>query len=125
MLFLVSVEPYLFSLLSFGSFQTSRIAVVSFASEAYAIDLAGLCLIMGLFSHQLTVEERKLNRPELSSLYRRIRNTQFIAAVIFAVSALPIFWSWMILGSPVRFDIWYAILVFIWVSRLSRVHSSD
>jgi hypothetical protein len=41
MLFLVSIEPYLLNLF-FGSFQTPEVAVMIFASEAYALDLAGL-----------------------------------------------------------------------------------
>jgi uncharacterized membrane protein len=51
MLFLVSIEPYLLSLLTFGSFQTPGVAVLIFASEACALDLAGLTFIMGLFTH--------------------------------------------------------------------------
>ena len=119
MLFLVSIEPYLLSLLVLGSFQASGVAVLIFASEAYAIDLAGLTSIMGLLTHQLTIEERKLVKPELVGQYRRIRNVQYLAAFLFAVSALPPFWAWEILGTPVRFHLWYAILVFIWISRLS------
>lgn len=120
MLFLVSIEPYLLSLLTFGPLRASRLSVLSFASEMYALDLAGLNVIMGLFSHQLTIEERNLVKPELLGEYKRIRNTQYIAAACFAVSALPPFWSFMILDSPVRFAVWYAILAFIWISRLSR-----
>jgi uncharacterized membrane protein len=119
MLFLVSIEPYLLSLLVSGSFQASEVAVLIFASEAYALDLAGLTSIMGLFAHQLTIEERKLVKPELVGQYRHIRNVQYLAAFLFAVSALPPFWAWEILGTPTRFFLWYAILVFIWISRLS------
>jgi uncharacterized membrane protein len=119
MLFLVTVEPYLLSLLTFGSFQTPGVAVLIFASEAYALDLAGLTFIMGLFTHQLTIEERRLVKPDLVGKYRRIRNVQYSAATLFAVSALPAFWSWEIIGTPVRFYLWYAVLVFIWISRLS------
>ena len=119
LLFLVSVEPYLLSLLVFGSFQVSRVAVLIFASEAFALDLAGLNFIMGLFTHRLTVEERKLIKPELMGKYRHIRNVQFIAALVFAVTVLPFFWSWEILGTPLRFYLWYAVLVFIWLTRLS------
>ena len=118
MLFLVSVEPYLLSLLVFGSFQVARVAVLIFASEAYALDLAGLNFIMGLFAHQLTVEERKLIEPELVGQYRRIRNVLFLAALLFVVSVFPFFWSWEILGTPVRFYLWYATLAIIWISRM-------
>jgi len=119
LLFLVSIEPYLLSLVVFGSFQASRGAVLNFASEAYALDLAGLTFIMGLFSHQLTAQERKLIKPELLGSYRRIRNTQYIEAALFTITMLPPFWSWEIIGTPARFYLWYAILVFSWISRLS------
>ena len=119
LLFLVSIEPYLLSLLTFGSFQPSRVAVMNFASEVYALDLAGLTLIMGLFADQLTNKERKLVNPELVGRYRRIRNLEYSAAAMFAVTTLPAFWSWEIIGTPARFYLWYAILVFTWASRLS------
>ncbi len=119
LLFLVSIEPYLLSLLLIGSFQVSGVAVLILVSEAYALDLAGLTSIMGLLAHQLTIEERKLVKPELMSQYRRTRNVQFLAAFLFAVSALPPFWSWEILGTRARFLFWYATLVVLWMSRLS------
>ena len=119
MLFLVSIEPYLLSLLVLGSFQAPGVAVLILASEAYALDLAGLTAIMGLLAHQLTIEDRKLVEPELVSRYRRIRNVQYFAAILFAVSALPPFWSWEIIGRPARFYLWYAILAITWISRLS------
>ena len=117
LLFLVSVEPYLLSLLTFGSFQLSRVAVLDFVSEAYALDLAGLTLIMGLLAHQLTTEERNLLNREFVATYRRIRNLEYSAAALFALTALPPFWSWEIIGTPVRFYFWYAILGLTWISR--------
>jgi len=119
MLFLVSIEPYLLSLLTFDAFQSSRAAVLNFASVAYGLDLGGLTLIMGLFAHQLTIPERKMVSPELAGKYRRIRNEQFFAAALFAATTLPPFWSLQILGAPVRFYLWYAILVFTWTCRLT------
>jgi len=120
MLFLVSIEPYLLSLLTFGPLQASRTGVLGFASEAYALDIAGLNLIMGLFTQKLVAEERPLVGPDKLSTYRRIRNTEYIVAAAFAVSIAPIFWSWQVDGTPVRFYLWYAILGLIWVSRFSR-----
>jgi hypothetical protein len=118
MLFLVSIEPYLLSILTFGSYQTSRAAILNFSSIAYALDLAGLNLIMALFTHQLTIEDRKLIHPELLGTYRRNRNMLYIAAALFTVSTLPPFWSWTILGTPSRYYLWYGILVFINIRRL-------
>jgi uncharacterized membrane protein len=120
LLFLVSIEPYLLGLLSSGSFHGPAGAVMNFTSIAYALDLAGLTLIMGLFSHQLTIEERMLVKPELLGEYRGIRNVQYFVAALFAVSAVPLFWSWEILGTPVRIYFWFIVLILIWASRLSR-----
>jgi uncharacterized membrane protein len=119
MLFLVSIEPYLLSLL-IGPFQASGVAVLNFASETFAVDVAGLNLIIGLFDHQVTIEERKFVSPELVSRYRHNRNVSLFAAVLFVVSILPLFWSWEIIGTPARFYLWIALLVFIWISRLIR-----
>jgi uncharacterized membrane protein len=120
MLFLVSIEPYLLGLMAFGSFEASKVSVMIFVSEVYAFDLAGLILIMGLLAHQLTSEEHKLVKPELIHKYRRIRNIQYLAAGFFAITALPPFWVWEIVGTPLRFYLWYAILIFMWASRLSE-----
>jgi hypothetical protein len=121
MLFLVSIEPYLLSLL-IGASQASGAAVLNFASEVFAMDVAGLNLIIGLFDHQLTIEERKFVSPELVGRYRRNRNLSLFAAVLFVVSMLPLFWSWEIIGTPARFYLWIAILPFIWTSRLISRH---
>jgi len=120
MLFLVSVEPYLLSLLTSGSSQSGGIALLIFASEIYALDLAGLTLILGLFSHQLTTKERNLVPPEQLAKYRHLRNIQYCASALFAFSAYPLFWSWEILGTHTRFIIWYAVMICIWASRLGR-----
>jgi hypothetical protein len=119
MLFLVSIEPYLLSLLSFGSSEASKVALGNFASEAYALDVGGLTLILGVFAHQLTNEGRELVTPALIDTYRRSRNALCFVAAFFVASTLPIFWSWEIMGTPARFYLWYAALVFIWISRLS------
>jgi len=118
MLFLISIEPYLLGLLTTSSEATSG-AVLSFASEAYALDLAGLMLILGIFAHKLTSGRLESIKPELVSVYRRVRNTQYIVGVWFAISALPFFWTWQLLGTQARIDMWYFALVFIGMSRLS------
>jgi uncharacterized membrane protein len=121
MLFLVSIEPYLLSLLTgSGSQQSLSIGVQVFASEIYALDLTGLTLILGLFSHQVTINERSLLEPEIVANYRNLRNVQYSAAALFAVSAIPIFWSWEILGSHARFILWYAVMIFMLATRLNR-----
>jgi hypothetical protein len=71
MLFLVSIEPYLLSLVTSGSSQLPGFGVLAFASQIYALDLAGLTFILGLFSHLLTRQQRSLAKPELVDKYWR------------------------------------------------------
>jgi len=118
MLFLVSIEPYLLGVLTSGSFNGSNAALQNFASQAYALDLGGLTLIMGLFAHELTTERRGQLTPELIGEYRRVRNTEYFVGAWFALSALPFFWSWEVLGTPARITLWYFALIFAWLSRL-------
>ncbi|HYW01847.1 MAG TPA: TMEM175 family protein [Candidatus Acidoferrum sp.] len=115
LLFFVSIEPYLLSLISFGPSAVNH-AMLAFTSQIYALDLTGLNVILGLFAQVLTNKEEAI-KPELIGGYTWLRNTQFVCAGLFALSALPVFWYWMIEGTPLRFYLWYAILASIWVSR--------
>ncbi len=114
LLFLVSIEPYLFSLLNSAE-------VFDYASVLYALDLAGLMAILALFTHMLTIEERKLIKPELLGRQRKIRNVLFFSTVLFLTSALPQFWLLKFQGMPVRVWFWYVPLVGIWALRLVRI----
>jgi len=83
--------------------------------------MAGLMLILGIFAHKVAAARLESVKPELVAVYRRVRNTQFITGAWFAISALPLFWTWELLGSRVGYDMWCVALVFIWISRLSTV----
>ena len=119
LLFLVSVEPYLLSILAFGSFQSSQAAVVDFASQAYALDLAGLMMVLGFFAHQVAVVARKRVNTHLECTHRRTRDMQFFSAALFAVTTLHVFWIWKINGTALRFYVWYAILLLTMLIRLT------
>jgi uncharacterized membrane protein len=60
LLFLVSIEPYLFSLVS-----TSTQMLKQYASVLYALDLAGLMIILASLTDVLTSEEKGLIKREL------------------------------------------------------------
>ena len=115
LLFFVSIEPYLLSLISFGPAAANHV-MLAFTSQIYALDLTGLTGILGLFAQMLTKKEEG-SKPELVGGYAWLRNTQFVCAGLFSLSALPMFWSWMIQGTPLRFYLWYAILASTWISR--------
>lgn len=115
LLFFVSIEPYLLSMISFGPAAANPV-MVEFTSQTYALDLTGLTVILGLFGHML-VKKEGLLKPESVHVYRLVRNTQFVAAAFLGLSVLPVFWSSMIQGTPMRFYLWYATLACIWVAH--------
>ena len=117
LLFLVSVEPYLFSLVSsLGAFST----LFNYASVVYSLDLAGLMGILALFNH-LIIKESKLIPVHLMARERRTRNAFLVSASLFAVSTLPQFASWTVGGTPLRVLFWYAPLVLMWSLRIPMI----
>jgi uncharacterized membrane protein len=113
LLFLVAIEPYLFNLLNFnGPFVSGSLADVS--SIGFAIDLGTIYAIMASFTSILAKEESGLVTPDLAKKYRRIRNIEIAAALIFLVSTLPEFWAVNLpggfpgAGGPLRYYTWLA-----------------
>ncbi|WXG42563.1 MAG: TMEM175 family protein [Promethearchaeati archaeon SRVP18_Atabeyarchaeia-1] len=111
LLFLVSIEPYLFSQL----FVSSTSAIRENVSVLYAIDLAGLYLILAFFNHSLVDEKKKLVPESLLPTYRHFRNIELLVSAIFLISIIPVFWS---LGISVgnsfnnlRFILWILTLL--------------
>lgn len=117
LLFLVSVEPYLLSLLN----AAEAISIFDYASVIYALDLAGLLAILGLFTHMLTFEERKLIPTRQLGHERRVRNAFFFSAFLFLVSTLPQFLDWRFEGTPLRVLFWYVPLIVIWFLHVPRI----
>lgn len=119
MLFLVSIEPYLFYLnIIFDMAAAERL--LDTASIVYAVGLAGLMAIQALFTQQLAQEERKLLPHDIINKYKLIRDSFLVSAVLFAVTILPVFWTWRILNTPLRFYWWFLPLVVSSLMRVSR-----
>lgn len=103
LLFLVSIEPFLFNELVASSLPAQYISII------YALDLGGLFTIQGFFANSILADKK---RPEkLLHDYRGRRNAAITGAVIFFISILPVFWSWSIpINSkthiPLRFILW-------------------
>jgi len=122
LLFLVSIEPYLFAELFTGT--GSLPATVT---EVYALDLAFMFLILAVFNHTLLGEERKLAPKDQPGRYKRTRNLCVVCAIIFALSAVPVFvsipvFTFTVRGTTENFTItstlWVVALAFSWGSRL-------
>jgi len=110
LLFLVSIEPYLFYLnitFDLGAHEL----LLNAASVGYALDLTGLMAILALFTQQLAKEERGLVPKESIAMYKRARNILFISAALFAITILPPFWTTKLSGQPIRFYFWFIPLI--------------
>jgi len=105
LLFLVSIEPYLFYLnITFDLL--SHEPLLNAASVLYALDMTGLMLILALFTHQLAKEERGLVPKASINKFKRVRNTLLVSAALFAITMLPLFWDTRLEGQPIRFFFW-------------------
>ena len=110
LLFLVSIEPYLFYL-SITFDLGAHELLLNAASVGYALDLTGLMAILALFTQQLAKEERGLVPKESIAMYKRARNILFISAALFAITILPPFWTTKLSGQPIRFYFWFIPLI--------------
>jgi len=116
LLFLVSVEPYLYNLIavSFSSLPGQLDAGV--ASTAYAADMGSMFLVLAYFAHEITIEEKKLIPKELLRRYKLMRDATIVTAALFIVSTLPMFWSLVVFGLHLRFILWMGTFV-TWIVR--------
>ena len=122
LLFLVSIEPYLFNQLLFSQ----SLAWAENVSIVYAFDLGALFMIQTFFANSIVSEKKQSMSQELVGEYKFRRYILLISAVLFFVSALPVFWSWRIALSndtqvQLRFIIWIIPLLSPLIVRL-RTH---
>jgi hypothetical protein len=124
LLFLVSIEPYLFYLNITFDLLTHEVFLY-YASILYALDMAGLMLILALFTQQLATEEKGLVPKELLAKFTRVRNIFFLSAALFAITMLPVFWSIKLWDQPLRFYFWFIPLIVSSVRRISERKSQQ
>ena len=96
LLFLVSIEPYLFNELFALSGDLN-----TYVSNLYALDLAVMFLIMAFFNHYLAIEEKNLIPKNLLGKYRLHRNLCLIVVGIFLISIAPFFANFIVLSYKV------------------------
>ena len=114
LLFCVAVEPYLFYVLVEG-----KVSLIEFASSVYALDVGAMLFILAGLVRILLNEEKKRGShdlpPDRLKMFRRFVISRVVGGVIFLVSALPLFWTPVPIGQFLRFDIWYAVMVILFV----------
>jgi len=117
MLFSVSLEPYLFNLVTLYG-HAGETLVVEYASMFFAADMAALVTILAFFIHQLSVEEKQLIAQELVNPYRRVRNSLAISTLLFLLTMIPQLWDLTFFDIPLRFYLWLIPLAIFWTGRL-------
>ena len=120
LLFFVSAEPYLYNLMVNSSYSPPPGQLnSSITTTLYALDLGALMLVLAYFIHQLTMEERRLIPKDMTRGDRLMMYTTLTSASMFLLSALPIFWSVVVIPSPViplRYVMWNGV----WVASMGR-----
>ena len=117
MLFSVSLEPYLFNLVTLYG-HAGEMLVVEYASMFFAADMAALVTILAFFIHELSVEEKQLIARELVNPYRRVRNSLVISTLLFLLTMVPQLWDLTLFDIPLRFYLWLIPLAIFWTGRL-------
>jgi uncharacterized membrane protein len=121
LLFLVSIEPYIFAELftGTGSFPNA-------VSEVYAFDIGLMFVILAVFNHVLSSEERNLAPKSSLRRYKRTRNALLLVAGIFLISSVPPFDTVILFSFTIsevedftlRTALWVIGLLVGWGSRL-------
>jgi hypothetical protein len=117
-LFVVSIEPFLFNLFFPANSSTSP-AYYNVLAIAYGADLGVLMLVLGFFTTVLADEQRKLIPKDMMKefIYDAI-SFDFSAALFFVSALVPI--SVPGIGIPPRFDLWLIPFVNSGVRRRGR-----
>jgi hypothetical protein len=115
LLFGVAIEPFLFYVLQ------SQTAILDIVSEAYALDIGAMYLILGVMVYLALGEEKKRKdrkiHPSLFKRLNRILIADIVASLSFFISAIPFLWIPLSIGTNLRFDIWYASFAIFFAQR--------
>ncbi len=116
LLFLVSIEPFLFNQLI-----AQNVPYVENVSILYAFDLGGLFLIQSFLAYCVSSDKSK--PPEMLYSFKLRRNTFLISSAFFFVSAIPIFWNVRVtyanfIDVPLRVVLWLVPLLLSIIRRM-------
>ncbi|MDA4114573.1 MAG: TMEM175 family protein [Thaumarchaeota archaeon] len=122
LLFLVSVEPFLFNIvrnpptvLDYGPYGDA-------ISTLYALDLGAMMVILGIFTFSATAQEKKLIPDEFVGRFKIESITWLITGGLFLVTVLPFFFTFKVHGMPLRYAFWVVPMLFIFtVKTLERI----
>jgi uncharacterized membrane protein len=113
LLLLVALIPYLLNSVELGD-----LGIRDYASSLFALDLAGILVILAVFAHVIGREEKQLVSPEVVRLFKNGRNRMVILAVLMAISIAPPFWTVTVFGIQARIYFWTLPLISYWAGRV-------
>ena len=117
LLFLVSIEPYLYNLIT-DSFVLPGASLDSgVTTSLYAADMGAIMLVIAYFLHEMTDEERNLLPSRLLRSYRLMSYGCVGGGGLFLISILPVFWSFSVLGLQGRFILWMGTFFMMLIRR--------
>lgn len=116
LLFLVAIEPYLFYILTNTGFSSP---LGQDDSSYYALDIAGMNLVIGYFTHLITIQGKKLIPEGLVRKFRQSRNYILFVGLVFAFSAIPGIGTTNAFGTSLRVVFWISTVPIIWISRIA------
>ena len=123
LLFLVSVEPYLFNELF-----SAEDELLTYVSGAYSVDLTAMFIILAFFLQTLTKEEKHLVPKALLGRYRARRDFVVVGALVLGLSIYPDFGTAVVAtvttgGQPYNFTLrstlWLVALLLSWIGRFA------
>ena len=118
LLFLVSVEPFLFNIVRTPPAKLLNPAAYTDAtSSLYALDLGAMMLILGGFTYSLTDEDKNLIPKDLIHHFKLDSMKLFVSGALFLVTVLPFFYDTNVGGEPLRYLFWIAPMAFIAAMR--------
>jgi len=126
LLFVVALEPYLLYVLV--NAQSAGLADAS--SAAYALDVGSMFLLQGALARLVVRQDAMTDHgaarlhPVVLRRFRRISRADVVVGLVFAGSALPIFWVDTPAGY-LRFYLWFSSLALIFPLFRSRRLSSS
>jgi hypothetical protein len=107
LLFCVALEPYLFYVME----TVQTIDLADAASVAYALDVGAMFFMLAGLAYLVVREDKaaseghKRLHPLVSARFKRTMRLLFVVGLLFAVSALPVFWVTTPVGY-LRFYMW-------------------
>jgi uncharacterized membrane protein len=117
LLFLVSVEPFLFNIVRKPPTVLNYGAYIDATSTLYALDLGAMMIILGIFTFSVADQDRKLIPAELVGQFRAETATWLTTGSLYLVTVLPFFFTIEVDGTRLRYLFWAVPLLFILATR--------